>query len=228
MGGVFNHINGNLYHYAGNNPIKYTDPDGRNPAVAVAQNPSFWTGLGIIFGTILEDIATFGAGLADDPLTIAIGIGIITTAVSYEKAKENEQEVVKSITIAQAKTKQTQPNRLVIQIQDCSKGNSQATLGTSGTQYGDPRTGVTKAQAITALELATADLALTNKSIVKSPEFKAAKAELEAKILASGPQYDPIKKNALQTTFVYKGVKYRIDLDSYVPSGNAPNLNTME
>ena len=29
MGGVFNHINGNLYHYAGNNPVKYTDPDGR-------------------------------------------------------------------------------------------------------------------------------------------------------------------------------------------------------
>ncbi|MCI5696988.1 MAG: RHS repeat-associated core domain-containing protein [Spirochaetia bacterium] len=29
MGGVFNHINGNLYAYGANNPIKYTDPDGR-------------------------------------------------------------------------------------------------------------------------------------------------------------------------------------------------------
>ena len=28
MGGVFNHINGDSYAYAGNNPVKYTDPDG--------------------------------------------------------------------------------------------------------------------------------------------------------------------------------------------------------
>jgi len=30
MGGVFNLVNLNTYHYSGNNPVKYTDPDGRS------------------------------------------------------------------------------------------------------------------------------------------------------------------------------------------------------
>jgi hypothetical protein len=29
MGGVFNYVNLHAYHYAGNNPVKLTDPDGR-------------------------------------------------------------------------------------------------------------------------------------------------------------------------------------------------------
>ena len=28
-GGIYNTVNLNVYHYAGNNPVKYTDPDGR-------------------------------------------------------------------------------------------------------------------------------------------------------------------------------------------------------
>jgi RHS repeat-associated protein len=29
MGGIFNLVNLHVYHYAGNNPVKYVDPDGR-------------------------------------------------------------------------------------------------------------------------------------------------------------------------------------------------------
>jgi hypothetical protein len=36
MGGVYNTVNLHLYHYAGNNPVKYTDPDGRFPVLVAA------------------------------------------------------------------------------------------------------------------------------------------------------------------------------------------------
>jgi len=31
LGGIYNTVNFHVYHYAGNNPVKYTDPDGRMP-----------------------------------------------------------------------------------------------------------------------------------------------------------------------------------------------------
>jgi hypothetical protein len=36
MGGIFNLVNLHVYHYAGNNPVKYVDPDGRDAQAALA------------------------------------------------------------------------------------------------------------------------------------------------------------------------------------------------
>ena len=37
MGGVYNTVNLHLYHYAGNNPVKYTDPDGRITKIEILE-----------------------------------------------------------------------------------------------------------------------------------------------------------------------------------------------
>ena len=36
MGGIYNTINSHLYHYAGNNPVKYVDPDGEAISIGIA------------------------------------------------------------------------------------------------------------------------------------------------------------------------------------------------
>ena len=50
MGGVYNTVNLHLYHYAGNNPVKYTDPDGKiviAPAVVWGINATLF-GYGVV------------------------------------------------------------------------------------------------------------------------------------------------------------------------------------
>jgi hypothetical protein len=68
MGGVFNYVNLHVYHYAGNNPVKYTDPDGE----WVAYNPetgltSGWGHYGFprIFGYFnIYDALSYGLGFS--------------------------------------------------------------------------------------------------------------------------------------------------------------------
>ena len=38
MGGVYNLVNLHVYHYAGNNPVKYVDPDGRESGLVIDEN----------------------------------------------------------------------------------------------------------------------------------------------------------------------------------------------
>jgi hypothetical protein len=60
MGGVFNLVNLHVYHYAGNNPVKYTDPDGE------------WLALKERIDRIGEDIVTLAKnkGLYDPNTTV--------------------------------------------------------------------------------------------------------------------------------------------------------------
>lgn len=43
MGGVYNTVNLHLYHYAGNNPVKYTDPDGRQGMPGIGNEFDYYT-----------------------------------------------------------------------------------------------------------------------------------------------------------------------------------------
>jgi RHS repeat-associated protein len=73
QGGVYNVINLNLYHYAGNNPIKYTDPDGKSTLSGIGKVITGSTKCAVgALGTVVFGLAT-GAIVADDVSGVLIG-----------------------------------------------------------------------------------------------------------------------------------------------------------
>ena len=109
MGGIYNTVNFHLYHYAGNNPVKYTDPDGRDiyNFMLLGVGAKVVAGGGITVGFAVDDKMNFaslininaGIGVeasADTPLTPSFSISknvnitdlkhIGPCAVSFDKS----------------------------------------------------------------------------------------------------------------------------------------------
>ena len=83
MGGVFNVVNLHLYHYAGNNPVKYVDPDGRQQAIAITPSDlqMFVESVKQTFSSVPTPLVVVGAVatgviIADDYFDGAISEGI--------------------------------------------------------------------------------------------------------------------------------------------------------
>jgi RHS repeat-associated protein len=103
MGGVYNMVNMHLYHYAGNNPLKYTDPDGNSDLINNISIPTpddFIVGIGGGGGGGFGGIANIGE------IAIISGAVIGVSATASQALKDDNISTSISDTTVQTKTKQ--------------------------------------------------------------------------------------------------------------------------
>jgi RHS repeat-associated protein len=92
QGGIFNTVNTHLYHYAGNNPVRYTDPDGEASISAVASPGVLQT---IAKGAIavlpyLVAAAPYAAvGVA---IVLAVGVVAVVAVDAYQQSQGDKAQ----------------------------------------------------------------------------------------------------------------------------------------
>ena len=105
MGGVYNTVNASLYHYAGNNPVKYTDPDGKIAFCVVTA--LIGAGIGAAYGAYKSYSETDSVDLRevskDALIGGAIGLGLgVTAAVALTGSATASVSTVATATKAAA------------------------------------------------------------------------------------------------------------------------------
>jgi len=111
MGGVYNPTNMNLYHYAGNNPVKYIDPDGKQSACAAWSGTMWWllaVDGPIPVGDIIYVAGVAGTGCFD--LWVRFGPVLMANADKIPAVVDKTQNTINSI--SNSSSNMPDPNKL--------------------------------------------------------------------------------------------------------------------
>jgi len=184
MGGVFNTVNLDLYHYAGLNPVKFVDPDGNNYAAILTQ------GLRMnVSPQLVQQVAQIALAASGIPVYIRL----------YEMAVE----------MTQTKTNTKRPEWNVMRLQLQTGKHTPFGLPIINSE----EIGVTKSQVFAELQALNAETLAINPELAKSKEFQSAIISMSVKVknLLGGVTQGG---NVLRTKFKYQGTEYRIDLEN--------------